>query len=357
MRKNYLDNIRWVTVVLVVIYHVIYMYNAEGLEGVVGPISGANVQYWDIYQYVVYPWFMLILFIVAGICSKLYLDNHTEKEFAKSRTTKLLVPSTIGVLVFGFVQGYVNCSLSNAGKVIETVPPFVGYLIMAASGIGVLWFIQMLWLFSMALLLVRMLDKGRLLELGAKVNATILILFTVLIFGSAQILNMPIICCYRFGIYFVAFFLGYFVFAHDEVMKIVKKWFFLFFAMALILGAAFCISYFGQNYADKPVNRTILYSAYGWFASLSILGGFAKYFNFENGFTKWVSSRSWGLYVFHYLGISSVGLFLAKPGIIPAWAAYLLSLIAGFALAYALNFIISRLPFFRWAVLGIRKKS
>ena len=26
MRKYYLDNIRWVTVVLVVIYHVIYMY-------------------------------------------------------------------------------------------------------------------------------------------------------------------------------------------------------------------------------------------------------------------------------------------------------------------------------------------
>ena len=26
-RKLYLDNIRWMTVVLVVIYHVVYMYN------------------------------------------------------------------------------------------------------------------------------------------------------------------------------------------------------------------------------------------------------------------------------------------------------------------------------------------
>ncbi len=32
MRKYYLDNIRWVTVVLVVIYHVIYMYNGEGMN-------------------------------------------------------------------------------------------------------------------------------------------------------------------------------------------------------------------------------------------------------------------------------------------------------------------------------------
>ena len=33
MRKHYLDNIRWLTVVLVVFYHVLYMYNAEGLPG------------------------------------------------------------------------------------------------------------------------------------------------------------------------------------------------------------------------------------------------------------------------------------------------------------------------------------
>ena len=36
MRKSYLDNLRWVTVVLVVIYHVLYMYNGEGIVGTVG---------------------------------------------------------------------------------------------------------------------------------------------------------------------------------------------------------------------------------------------------------------------------------------------------------------------------------
>ena len=33
MRKYYLDNIRWMTGILVVVYHVLYMYNAEGLLG------------------------------------------------------------------------------------------------------------------------------------------------------------------------------------------------------------------------------------------------------------------------------------------------------------------------------------
>ena len=44
MRKYYLDNIRWVTVVLVVIYHVIYMYNGEGILGGVGKITSLDVQ-------------------------------------------------------------------------------------------------------------------------------------------------------------------------------------------------------------------------------------------------------------------------------------------------------------------------
>jgi hypothetical protein len=46
MRKHYLDNIRWGTVVIVVLYHVVYMYNAEGIIGVVGKITKLKVQYY-----------------------------------------------------------------------------------------------------------------------------------------------------------------------------------------------------------------------------------------------------------------------------------------------------------------------
>ena len=39
MRKLYIDNIRWSTVVLVVLYHVIYMFNGIETFGVIGPFS------------------------------------------------------------------------------------------------------------------------------------------------------------------------------------------------------------------------------------------------------------------------------------------------------------------------------
>ena len=66
--------------------------------------------------------------------------------------------------------------------------------------------------------------------------------------------------------------------------------------------------------------------------------------------------RSFGLYVFHYLGISAVGLFIGKPGLLPAPAVYALSLLAGFTGGYLLNGLISRIPVYRWFVLGIRSK-
>ena len=84
MRKLYIDNIRWITVVLVVLYHVIYMFNGIETFGVIGPFS--DVQYQDAFQYIVYPWFMLLLFAVSGMSARYELVRRSEKEFIKKRT-------------------------------------------------------------------------------------------------------------------------------------------------------------------------------------------------------------------------------------------------------------------------------
>lgn len=357
MRKYYLDNIRWMTVVLVVIYHVLYMYNGEGLLGVAGPITHQSVQYQDIFQYVVYPWFMSLLFIVSGISARYDLDRHTAREFLRKRTRKLLVPSTVGLFAFQFIQGCVNMALGGAFETMAHVPKAVIYLIMVASGIGVLWYIQLLWGLSMLLLVFRRIEKDRLYHVGQHIGLFGLILLIVPVWGAAQILNTPIICVYRFGLYILLFFLGYCVFSHDEVIDVLKRWFLLFLTIASVMIILFCVRYFGQNYADAPVNRTPLYVGSAWFTSLAVLGGMAKYGDFENGLTRWMRARSYGLYIFHYLGISSFALLVGRKGLLPPVPVYLLTLVAGFLSGYLLNAVISRLPFFRWAVLGIKKEK
>ena len=359
MRKHYLDNIRWITVVIVVIYHVFYMYNAEGVLGGLGRITDLPVQYYDAFQYLVYPWFMPVLFLVSGISARLYLDSHTGKEFIRSRTRKLLVPSTIGLFAFQFIQGYVSMSLGGGldGLMGEGVPMPVIFLIMVASGSGVLWYMHLLWVYSVVLMPIRKIEKGRLLEAGARTPLWLIALFILPIWGAAQILNTPIVSVYRFAFYFVFFLLGYYVFSHEETVERLERIAVPLMAAAVALCLIFTILHFGENYADKPINREFLYMLDAYVGSLAVLAGMARFGDFSTPFTEWMSGHSFGLYVFHYLGISSVALVFAKPGLLPAPACYLLSLLAGFAFGYGLYAVISRIPFFRWAVLGIRKKK
>lgn len=356
MRRYYLDNVRWMTIVLVVVYHVIYMYNGIATDGVIGPFY--EKQYQDGLQYVLYPWFMVLLFLVAGMCSRYYLEKHTVKEFVRSRTRKLLVPSTVGLFVIGWVQGYVNMAISDAFSTIpDAVPSFVMYFIMALSGIGVLWFIQLLWLFSMLLAVIRKFEKGKIYELSGRINVIGLILLMIPVFLSGLVLNTPIITVYRFGIYGFVFFLGYFVLAHDEVTDRLGKYTIPLVAAAVVLAAVYVVLHYGDNYAVMPTVNSIPAVAYGWMACLSILASMKKWGNSSSKFAGAMSKRSFGLYVFHYLPLSATAYMLHKYTSLSAIPSYLLAAFAAFLGSFILYEVISRIPLIRWCVLGIKKEK
>ncbi len=356
MRKHYLDNIRWATVLLVGLYHVIYIYNGVAVFGVIGPFT--EVQYQDGFLYLCYPWFMLLLFIVAGISSRLYLEKHTIKEFIKSRTTKLLVPSTIGVFIFGWAQGYISMKMSNAFETIpDNIPIVIKYIIISLSGIGVLWFAQLLWLFSMLLAIVKKFEKGKLFDHTKNINIILLILLVIPVFLSGLVLNTPMVTVYRFGYYGMGFFLGYFVFAHEEVIDRLVKYRYFLIAAAAVFGTVFTVLRFGQNYGEAPCNNCVEAVAFAWAMCLAVFAGFKKWFNKSNKLTQFMIKRSFGFYVLHYLALSSAAYVLHTYTQLPPVTMYLITGIAAFAGGFLLNEIISRIPIIRWCVLGIKKEK
>jgi len=357
MRKYYLDNIRWMTVVLVVIYHVLYMFNGIATDGVVGPVTTTRWQ--DGIQYLLYPWFMVLLFLVSGMCAKYALEKQSGREFVHRRTQKLLVPSTIGLFVFHWIQGTVNMELSGAFEMIpENIPVFILYPIMAVSGIGVLWFIQMLWIFSVLLVGVRKLEKGRLAKCAERIPAhpLLLVLLAVPVWLSAQVLNTPVIAVYRFGIYGLTFFLGYYLFSRERITDTLAKHCWICGIIAAALGVMNVCVYFGLNYAVAPVVNSLLSVAYAWLSCLAILGLMKRYGNRTNALSSWMSRKSWGLYIFHYLPLSVCGLWLSRARV-PGLLIYLLSGAAAFIGAWLLYEIISRIPVLQWCVLGIKKEK
>lgn len=352
MRRRYLDNIRWAVVVLVVLYHVLYMFNAVGVPGGVG--SFADVQYQDAALYFIYPWFMVLLFAVAGMSARYALERKAIREFIRARTVKLLVPSTLGLLVFQWLVGFLNVKIGGGMAYMEEIPGLVRYLIFAVSGIGPLWFAQTLWLFSLALAVVRRLDRDdKLYRLCGRVPPSLLPLLFLVVWGAAQVGNVPVLTFYRFGIYGAAFLIGYFLLSHDAMQEHLCRLRLPLLAAGVAAGVACTVYYFGQDYTSDACLRSLLTNFFAWTATLAVLGCGKAWFDRENALTGYMATSSFGLYVLHYLPVLLSAWALKNFTGLPAAAVYPLCAAAGLLGGLGLWELFRRVPVLRLAVLGV----
>ena len=77
-RVYYIDNLRWMTVSLLILYHAAMAYNTWGeanyiFLGAVKPISSVVV--------FISPWFMPLMFLLAGMSSKYSLRKRGYKSY------------------------------------------------------------------------------------------------------------------------------------------------------------------------------------------------------------------------------------------------------------------------------------
>ena len=335
MRKHWIDNLRWSTVLLVFLYHVIYFYNNKGVFGGIGGFGEFPdvQQYQDVLMYMVYPWFMPIMFLLAGISARYSLQSRSRKEWFRSRTRKLLVPGTIGLFVFHWMVGYFNAITAQA-VLMDGIPLPIRYGIYAVSGTGPLWFIQDLWLFSLILLLVCRLDgKDKFWNWCSKANTIVIILLGLLFWAAEQTLI-------------------YFVFSHDEVQQKVRKAWIPMMACAVISGVILIITTWGQNNTSPEYLCSPLNCLYGWLMCLAMMGWFAARFDCTNPFSQYMTRSSYGLYIVHYLVIAALGYQMKVHTTLPPVAMYLILAVAVFSLSPLIYELLRRIPFIRWSVLG-----
>lgn len=354
MRKLWIDNLRAGVVALVFVYHVFYLFNASGVLGGVGHFS--QVQYQDALLYFVYPWFMILLFVLAGAAARYSLEKRSSRAFIASRTGKLLLPSTLGLFVFWWVLGYVNMAIGGGTAFIPGEGLGRGaviYLISVLSGTGPLWFAQLLWVYCLLLAVLRKLDKKDWLwGLGERANEAVILLCGLLVWGGAQVLNAPVITMYRFGVYFVAFLLGYYLLSHEKVQERVKQWRWPLLIAAAGMGVGFVALYWGQNYTEGAVLESLFTNAYAWIATLAAIGCAQAWMDRETKFSKWLVEKSWGIYVCHYLPLLLAAWALSRTALPPA-AVYLLTALLGGAGTLGLYEILRRIPGIRRLVLGL----
>ncbi len=359
-RKHWIDNLRWTTVLLVLLYHVIYFYNNKGVFGGVGGF-GNGPQYQDALMYILYPWFMPLLFLLAGVSARYALEHHSAKVWFKTRTRKLLVPATIGLLVFHWMTGYFNTHVGGT-DVMAAVPQPVKFFIWAFSGIGPLWFIQDLWLFSLLLLLIRKIDaKDKLLSWFGKLGGVWLLSLLVFFWlGEQTLIFNPrpesadgLYNLYKPFFYIIPFLLGYLAFSHDKVQAFLGKYWMLLMAGAVVSGGILVVTTFGQDNTTPQYLTGPLNCLYGGLMCLAMMGWFKAKFDKTNAFAGYMTRSSFGLYIVHYLVVASLGYMMKFYTQLPLVAIYVILTVAVFTLSPLLYEIIRRIPVIRWCVLGI----
>lgn len=114
VRKHYVDNLRWLILLVLIPYHTAMAWNTWGEP---------NYIYFDknrlISSIVVFfsPYFMPLLFLLAGISTRYALKQRTGKEYIRERTKRLLLPLAFGTIVLMPVMTYLgdkfNCSYNG----------------------------------------------------------------------------------------------------------------------------------------------------------------------------------------------------------------------------------------------------
>ena len=366
MRKHWIDNLRWTTVLLVLLYHVFYFYNNKGVFGGIGGFGEYPDcrQYQDVVMYILYPWFMPLLFLLAGISARYALGKYSGKAWLRARTRKLLLPVTLGLFVFQWMAGYFNTQTAayvQGTNLTEGIPAIGKYFMWVASGTGPLWFIQDLLMFSLILLLVRKLDaKNHLYDRAGGADIVWIILLGILFWvGEQTLIKNPrpesadgLWNLYKPFFYLIPILLGYFVFSHDAVQdKLGKAWIPLM-VCAGVSGIALIATTFGQDNTTPQYLGSPLNCLYGWLMCLAMMGWFKAKFDFTARFASYMTRSSYGVYIVHYLVIASLGYMMRVYTQLPPWSMYVILAFAVFALSPLLYECLRRIPVVKWCVFG-----
>lgn len=209
-RVHYIDNLRWITVSLLIVYHAAIAYNTWGeanyiFFGEVKPIAMIVT--------LISPWFMPLMFLLAGVSSRYSLQKRGFGRFMRERALRLGIPFLFGILciapILSYIadvthNGYEGGFLSHYGVFFTRLTDLTGY--DGGFTMGHFWFIGVLIIVSLIACGVIKLcgetgeNKKKAAVLGVLLSAAAIASFDVRFFGK-QIITY--LCVYLLGYYFL----------------------------------------------------------------------------------------------------------------------------------------------------------
>ena len=296
MRKHYIDTLRSLAILLLFPVHPFLVWNDFGSGFYIW--VGEN-KLLSTLIVLVNPWFMPLLFVLAGMSARYALEKRTVREFVRQRIHKLLLPFVTGMVFLvpfqtffarKYFYGYEGGILDNWKYFFTHFTDLSGY--DGAFTPGHLWFILFLFIISMAaLLLFRFLPYEKLDAKVEKMPAAGVVCLFIPIWLMYYPGNFG---GYSIGKYFALYLTGYYVLGNDAVAdRLAKnsKWILALCAVGTI--ALVVLYYRFSYYGDLWVNFI------GWISILALLIWGRKYFNVNTKLTDCFQKMSYQVYILH----------------------------------------------------------
>jgi len=303
MRKHYFDNLRWIILLILIPYHTAMAWNTWGEPNYIF-FEGNRL----ISSIIVFfsPYFMPLLFVLAGISTKYALQKRTSKEYLIERVKRLLIPFLFGTIVIMPIMTYIadKFNFSYSGRFFEHYAIFFTKYtdLTGADGgfsVGQFWFLLYLLIISVVSVGIIVLLKKAISKLQRTVPFWLVLALGLplplfnewLSIGGKSLVE-----------YTYLFLLGYYVFANENVVCKVEenRWLLSGIGLAATILNVYLFIWVDQEY--NLVNDITKYVS-EWIMIIALIGLAKRYLNFTGKVSGYMSKRSFLFYIYHFIWV------------------------------------------------------
>ena len=348
-RKAYIDNLRNLTILLLFPVHTFMIWNDFGSgfyiwQGESRLLSTLIV--------LVNPWFMPILFVLAGISAGYALQKRTVRDFIHQRIVKLLIPFLCGLVILvpfqtlyarKYFEHYEGGIWGNLKYFFTHLTDFSGY--DGAFTPGHLWFILFLFLISLlALFPFHFFPYKSVSKRVEKLSVPGILCLFLPVWLMYYIGNFG---GFSMGKNLALYLMGYYVLRNELVMEKLEKSIKWLSGLCLIGTIVSVILYYNFSYyGDLWVNYI------GWNSILVLLVLGKKFLNKRTVFTEYFNKASYPIYILHQSILVGLAYYVVK--MCSNFLIQVISIMAGSFVVTILTYhFISRIPIVR-KMIGAR---
>lgn len=302
MRKQYIDNLRWIAIFLLIPYHAAMAWNVWGEPNYIS-LEGNRI----LSSIIVFlsPYLMPLLFLMAGMCTRFALRKRTVGQYVLERAKKLLLPSVFGTILIMPWMAYIadKFNYGYQGDYFQHCRIFFTKhtdLTGADGGfsVGQFWFVLYLFLISVAAMGIFALQKKILPKCNKGLPPARICLLGLPLPFLSGLLSAGGKSLAEYGYIFLV---GYYFFANDDIMDWAEHRRWLFLCTGLAATAVYTYLFLWSDTQALFIIITKFLSE--WVMVVALLGMGKRYLNFSGNVSGYLSQRSYAFYIFHYIWV------------------------------------------------------